>query len=429
MAVLDESIANIALPVIAHEFRISPASSVWIISAYQIAITMAILPLSAVGDIIGHRRVYLAGLTLFLVASLSCVAASDLTQLAAARFVQGLGAAAIMAVNGALVRFTYPRDKLGRGISYSAIVVAICFSAGPLLAAGILSIGSWRGLFAINLPLGIAALVIGARALPDPRRALHSFDRVGAVLCATAFGAFFFGLAQFAHAGFSIPTVASLIGGLVAGWLTVERSRGREHPLIPLDLLAIPPLRLSYLISITGFAAHVSLLITLPYFLVEQLKFDHAAVGVVIAPLSLAVIIGAPMASRALDHFAASLVCATGVTVLAAGVLILALSPRDMAGIWLAAVMALCGLGLGLFQTPNNRTMIALTPQARSGVGSGTTAIARLIGQTGASVAVAMLFNLRGAGTRAPLYFAAAMALVAAAMSLRRRWLVDDLPD
>jgi DHA2 family multidrug resistance protein-like MFS transporter len=143
MAVMDSAIANVALPTIAREFHAAASSSIWIVNGYQLAITISLLPLSSAGDIIGYRRIYLGGLLLFTIASLSCALSESLAALAIARVVQGFGAAGIMSVNTALVRFIYPQRMLGRGIGLNAVVVAISAAVGPTVASGILSVASW----------------------------------------------------------------------------------------------------------------------------------------------------------------------------------------------------------------------------------------------------------------------------------------------
>ena len=188
MAVVDSAIANVALPTIATDLDASPAFSIWIVNGYQLAITISLLPLASLGEIIGYRRIYLAGLVLFTLASLFCALSHTLLLLTVARILQGFGAAGIMSVNAALVRFTYPRALLGRGIGINALVVAISAAVGPTIAAGILAVGTWPYLFAINIPIGIAALTLGWRCLPHTARASHTFDWQSAALSAIAFG-------------------------------------------------------------------------------------------------------------------------------------------------------------------------------------------------------------------------------------------------
>ncbi len=167
MAILDSSIVNVALPSIAAELNTSEAVSIWIINAYQVAITALLLPLAALGDRIGYRRVYLPGLAIFILGSVACALANGLATLIVARMFQGIGAAAIMSMNAALVRATYPQAMLGKGIGYNALVLSISAAAGPTVAALILSVASWSfWLFLINVPIGIASLCIGVRALP-----------------------------------------------------------------------------------------------------------------------------------------------------------------------------------------------------------------------------------------------------------------------
>jgi DHA2 family multidrug resistance protein-like MFS transporter len=140
MSVLVTSIANIALPTIARDMHATPAASIWVVNAYQLAVTVTLLPFASIGDIYGHRRVYVWGLALYTAASLLCAVAPSLPVLVVGRVLQGFGGAGIMSVNGALVRFIYPRAELGRGIGFNALVVASSSTAGPSVAAGIMSL-------------------------------------------------------------------------------------------------------------------------------------------------------------------------------------------------------------------------------------------------------------------------------------------------
>ena len=176
MASLDTAIANIALPAIGAELHASPADVIWVVNVYQIALVATLLPLAALGEIVDHRRIYLAGLLLFTLASLACACAWSLPTLLAARVMQGLGASGIMSVNTALVRFVYPGRLEGRGFGYNALVVAAAFTLGPTIASGILAVGPWTWLFAINIPFGVVAMLVGLKTLPRMPRATRAFD-------------------------------------------------------------------------------------------------------------------------------------------------------------------------------------------------------------------------------------------------------------
>ncbi len=166
MAVLDGAIANVALPTIASDLNASPASSIWIVNAYQIAIVIALLPLSFLGDMVGYRRIYKIGLVLFTFTSLACALSRSLEMLTLARVAQGLGGAALMSVNTALIRLIYPQRFLTAGWGSTLSWWYVSSAAGPTIAAAILSMASWQWLFLINVPLGIISLLLAMRYLP-----------------------------------------------------------------------------------------------------------------------------------------------------------------------------------------------------------------------------------------------------------------------
>ena len=199
MASLDTAIANIALPAIAADLHVGPADVIWVVNVYQIALVATLLPLAALGEIVGHHRIYLAGLLLFTLASLACACAWSLPSLLVARVLQGLGASGIMSVNTALVRFVYPGRLQGRGFGHNAMVVATAFTLGPTIASGILALGRGRWLFAVNIPFGLVAILIGLKTLPRTPRATHAFDFPGALLAAGCLGLFMLGVGSAAH--------------------------------------------------------------------------------------------------------------------------------------------------------------------------------------------------------------------------------------
>src|SRR3984885_3023450 len=190
MSVLVTSIANIALPTIARDMHASPSASIWVVNAYQLAVTVTLLPFASMGDIYGHRKVYFWGLAVFTAASLLCAVATTLPLLVIARALHGFGGAGVMSVNGALVRFIYPRASLGRGIGYNALIVAGSSAAGPSVAAAVMSVLSSPWLFALQVPAGVLALWMARRFLPRTPLAGHPFDPLSAVLNAITFGLF-----------------------------------------------------------------------------------------------------------------------------------------------------------------------------------------------------------------------------------------------
>ncbi|MGH6827374.1 MAG: MFS transporter [Rhizomicrobium sp.] len=421
MAVLDGAIANVALPTIAQNLHASPSFSVWIVNGYQLAITISLLPLAAMGEIVGYRRIYLAGLVLFTIASLACAFSQTLLLLTAARVLQGFGAAGIMSVNTALVRFIYPKAQLGRGIGINALVVAVSAAVGPTLAAGILSVGSWPYLFAVNIPFGIAAVLVGRNCLPHTRRARHAFDWRGAVLSALAFGLGISAIDSVGHGEPPILYVSELAAALVAGTVLVRRELHAPSPLLPVDLLRIPIFTLSILTSIASFCAQMLAYVALPFYFTEHFGFSPVAIGLLITPWPIGVALTAPIAGLLAERYPAGLLGGIGLLAFAAGLAALALLPAHPALPDIVWRMALAGAGFGLFQSPNNRTMIAAAPRERSGGASGMLGTARLLGQTtGAALVALLLARYPVQGTRIALALGVGFALGGAVLSTLR---------
>jgi len=421
MAVMDSAIANVALPTIARDLHTDAALSIWIVNGYQLAITISLLPLAALGDIAGYRRIYLAGLALFTVASLACSFSFSLTTLALARVVQGFGAAGIMSVNTALVRFIYPQRLLGRGIGINALVVATSAAVGPTVASLILAFGNWPWLFAVNVPIGLAALWIGSRCLPHTPRARHSFDFASGVLSAVTVGLLIASIDAFGHGETFILFGAELcIAGALAVIL-VRHERAVKFPLMPVDLLRIPMFSLSVGTSICSFAAQMLAFVSLPFLMQRGYSWTPVETGLLITPWPIATGIAAPIAGRLADRYPAGLLGGIGLATFAAGLLSLALltaHPDDFDVAWR---MALCGLGFGLFQSPNNRALINSAPRERSGGASGMLGTARLLGQTIGAALTALIFaRAPGTGTTLCLYVAASFAIAAAVVSTLR---------
>jgi DHA2 family multidrug resistance protein-like MFS transporter len=420
MAVLDSSIANIALPTIAAQLQAPAALSIWVINAYQLAITALLLPLSALGDRIGYRRVYLPGLAIFIAGSAACAMANSLATLIAARMFQGIGAAAIMSMNAALVRATYPQAKLGRGIGYNALVLSLSSAAGPSIAALILSVGSWPWLFLINVPIGLASLLIGRKSLPVTQGHGRKPDYTAAVLSAVTLGALVYGGETLARG--EVGTGAPLLViALVTGYVLVRREWHLEAPLLPLDLLRIPLLALSMATSVTTFAAQMCALVSLPFLLQNVLGRNVVETGLLLTLWPLAVGVTAPLAGRLAERHHAGVLGGIGLFMFSGGLLALSLlgsEPDTSDIVWR---VALCGAGFGFFQSPNNKTILLTAPRHRSGAAGGMLATARLLGQTTGAAAVAAGFHWLGVGSGPLLLRAAAVAAaLAAAFSLMR---------
>ena len=429
IAVLDGAIANIALPPITRELRISPVDAIWVVNAYQLAVTMALLPLASLGEILGYRRVYLGGLALFTLASLLCALSASLPVLIAARAFQGLGAAGIMSINIALVRFIVPREMLGRAVGNIAVSVAVSAAAGPSIAALILAVAPWQGLFLINVPIGLLALAIGWRTLPITPPSGHRFDARSALLSAATFGLVISGVNGLGHAE-GLPLAFGQIGaGLAVGAVFVRHQLTLRAPMLPVDLLARPVFALSAVTSVCSFSAQAMAFVCLPFFLHDTLGKTASQTGLLMTPWPIATAVAAFVSGRLSDRRQPGILAALGLTLFAAGLLCLALlpaAPSDADLIWRLVV---AGLGFGIFQSPNNKVMIASAPRERSGGASGIQSTARLVGQSLGVALLAVIFGIVPAGRiDVALGFATVLAAAGILPSALRRFDPDATP-
>jgi len=421
LAVLDGGIANVALPTIAREVNTSPANSIWVVNAYQLAVTISLLPLASLGEIYGYRRIYQAGLVLFTIASLACTLSSSLSTLIVARILQGFGAAGIMSVNGALIRFIYPRRWLGRGVGLNATVGSIASALGPSVASAILAVAPWPWLFAVNVPLGILGGVIALRALPLTPLSGIRFDLVSAALQAVTFGTLLFGVSEMGHGDSWAHVGLELIIAVVSGCVLVARQMSRTAPLLPVDLLRIPLFALSVATSICSFIAQSMAYVSMPFLFQHRFSMDQVTTGLLMTPWPLMVAVIAPFAGRLADRYPAGLLGGCGMVVMALGLLAMALLPDHPTTMDIAWRMTLCGIGFGFFNTPNNRAIITSAPPLRTGGASGMQATARLLGQSMGAARVALVFTaFPVTGTTVTLFIATGAAGVAACVSFSR---------
>ncbi|MDE6756937.1 MAG: MFS transporter [Muribaculaceae bacterium] len=425
MTVLDVTLVNVALPVMADKFGVSDSYTVWIVTIYQLAITMLLLPLSSAGDLFSYRRNFLTGVAVFTLASALCAASVSFPMILAARALQGIGAACVMSVNIALTRLIYPRHILGRGLALNAMVIAIATAAGPTIAGCILSVSSWHWLFLINVPFGIAAYIIGRRLLPanPPKEQKPRFDWISGIENAIVFGLIFYSLGSFARKG-DIATNACLIAiGLIAGFFYVRRQLDKQYPMLPVDLFRIRLYSLSIATSVCSFIAQNLAMISLPFLFFNNLGFSEITTGLLMTPWPLATMIVSPLAAKFVERHNPGITAAAGMGVYALGIILMFMLPRagvsELDIIWR---MAVCGIGFGLFQTPNNIVMVIATPVHRTGGAGGMQSTARLVGQTLGATVVTLVFALTATSLSVNicLYIALATALVAGTLSLTR---------
>lgn len=398
LVVIDGSIANVALPTIAHDLDVTASAAVLVVTVYQLVLVMTLLPFSALGDRLGHRTLYQYGQMLFTVATLLCFFARSLPFLLIVRAAQALGAAAALSMSSALVRATYPESQLGRGIGVNSVIVTSAAAVAPTLGGFILGAASWPWVFAAAVPFGLISLLLG-RALPDPIPRERPYDVLGAVFCASTFGLVIAGIESGVHGNSPVVSAAMVIAGLVIGRIFVRRELSADEPMLPLDLLGNPALGLAAGGGLIVFIASMTLIVGIPFRLQSEFGFTPSEVGSVIAAWPLASLVVAPVAGALSDRISVALLCAIGCIIAIAGMLLFAFLPPHAAGIDIAWRLGLCGAGFALFASPNARSIIGAAPLNRAAAAGGLIATTRLLGQTfGATLGAALLALGLGTG-------------------------------
>ena len=403
--------------------NVSAADSIWILISFQIALVAVLLPCSALADCLGYRTLFLSGSVIFIGGSLGCAVAQDLLQICAARTLQGLGAAAIYSTNPSLVRLIFTGERLRRGIALSSMTNAMSMALGPLLGSLMISLGSWRLIFLINLPLGLLGLCIGIRHLPSSRfqqrpALRQALDPVSLLLSIVFLPLFVIGGDRLVFD----PAwgVVLVVAGLLTGTALFLRQRGRVYQLLPVSLFRDPVFALSLTCSIFAFLALMAAYTSLPFMfhLSPRLLRVPAAVCMMVPPLMTAV--GNAMVLPLSRRCSEVQLCSLGMLLMAGGLVGLGTDPQGK--VMLLASLAALGLGFGLFQTPNNRMILGAADPTCSGNVSGTLALVRTLGQTSGSSVVSVSLAVWGmAGSQHALLIAASFAVACALIGFMRQ--------
>lgn len=438
MAVLDASIANVALPTISHELHASPTQSIWIVNAFQIAVTATLFAFASLGELLGYQNVYRTGVGLFTLGSLLCALSHTLPELVGARIVQGLGAAMIMGIQPGMIRRIYPPNMLGRGTGWMALTVATSAAAGPTIGGTILAIAHWSWLFMINVPIGTIDLFVSGKTIPrwPATGSIREYDFAGAGLIGVALSSFTLGVEAIAHRG-TEPAIAGCFGICIVALVSfIWRERHAARPLLDLDLFRRPAFSLSSLTSACSYTAQGLAVVSLPFFFQAVLGRTPFEAGLLLTPWPLAVGIVAPFAGRLADRTHVWILATAGLGVMALGLALLAMMPPNPSALDIVWREIIAGMGFGFFQSPNNRELLSSVPPERSGTAGGMVATARLFGQSLGAALVAVVFGALGAheafvlgAPHAPiahagpiaLWVAAAIAATGAIVSVQRK--------
>ncbi|EHM46326.1 transporter, major facilitator family protein [Yokenella regensburgei ATCC 43003] len=421
IAMLDSTIANVALPVIAKDFAVSESSSILIINAYQFAVIASLLVFAALGRKVGNKRIFIMGAILFAFSSLGCALSDTLNMLTVFRVVQGFGAAAILSVNAALIKDIYPPKLLGRGLGINVMVVSVSAAAGPSIASAIMSVASWNWLFTINVPIACISLVLCMVSLKSTQRMETRFDKAGAGLVFLTFISFSTLMLGVTKNNPIEVVLSAIILAVLATILYVDQKRKHDSALIPVEIFHSKTFSLSLLMSTLSYSTQLLAFVSLPFYFHNVLHRNVVEIGMLLTAWPLATMLTSLVAGDLIKKHDPNLVALSGLSLLLVGTLLMVWLPGEPSNLQILWRVAICGFGFGLFQSPNNYLIMTSVSHENSSIASGLLGSSRLVGQIIGSALVAVFFNLYAShGTNISLLAGAFFSLLSLTVSYLR---------
>jgi len=399
---LGTSIANVGLPTLAQAFNASFQHVQWVVLAYLLAITTLIVSVGRLGDLIGRRRLLLAGLLLFTVASVLCGVAPTLWLLIVARAVQGLGAAIMMALTVAFVGEAVPKARTGSAMGLLGTMSALGTALGPTLGGVLIARFGWPAIFLVNLPLGVLAFLLAQRYLPVDRMGSTTdragFDPWGTLLLALTLAAYALAMTM-GRGSFGALNMALLLAAVVGFGLFVLAETRAASPLIRLAMFRNPVLSAGFAMSTLVTTVVMATLVVGPFYLSGALALDAARVGLVMSSGPIAAALTGVPAGRIVDRFGAQRMSIVGLIGMAVGCSILPMLPTSLGVPGYIAPLVVITAGYALFQAANNTAVMTNIQPDQRGVISGLLNLSRNLGLiTGASI-MGTVFTLGAATT------------------------------
>lgn len=421
IAMLDSTIANVALPVIAKDFAVSESSSILIINAYQFAVIASLLVFAALGRKVGNKRIFIMGTILFAFSSLGCALSETLNMLTVFRVVQGFGAAAILSVNAALIKDIYPARLLGRGLGINVMVVSVSAAAGPSIASAILSIANWNWLFTINVPIACIALVLCIVSLISRQRMEARFDKAGGVLVFLTFISFSTMMLGLTKNNLIEVVLSAIILIILAFILYRDQRKKQDSALIPVAMFRSKTFSLSLLMSMLSYSTQLLAFVSLPFYFHNVLHRSVIEIGMLLTAWPLATMLTSLISGDLIKKHDPNLVALSGLSLLLAGTLLMTWLPAAPTNLQILWRVAICGFGFGLFQAPNNYLIMTSVSHENSSIASGLLGSSRLVGQIIGSALVAIFINIYAShGTSISLFAGALFSLLSLTVSYFR---------
>ncbi|WP_413499349.1 MFS transporter [Buttiauxella gaviniae] len=419
MAVFDGSMINIALPQIASSLDASLGATVWVSNGYLLSAAMTLAIFAALSSRIGFRSIFAFGLGLFTLASVGCALSSSLDMLVIMRVLQGIGGAATLSIGPAILRSVFPNRLLGRILGLNALLIGTSTAIAPILGGTILSTLSWQWLFAINIPLGIIALLLTLRVIPNnPALKREPFDYAGALLSAVALGALIMAADAFTHPGNGDLTTAVIFASIaiLTGLTFVWVQRHVTKPLLPLNIFSSSRFSLAALTSLASFVSQGITFIALPFLFQSVYGYSALVSALLFTPWPIGIILAAPHAGRLADRYSAAIISTAGLCIFAIGLALLAMLPEHAQAWDICLRSLICGIGFGCFQSPNNKEMLSNASRENSGYASGVLAIMRTFGQCLGAAFVGVMMSIYAQNSA--VHFSLWMAVIATVLAI-----------
>ncbi|PWB62487.1 MAG: MFS transporter [Deltaproteobacteria bacterium] len=401
MSALDASVVNTVLPVIRADYHVPVEVIQWVSTTYLLVMGSLLLTFGRLGDLRGQKRVYLAGLAVFVPASVGCGIAPSVEMLIAARVLQGIGAAIVVSNAPAILIGSVHPARMGQFLGLQAAITSIGLALGPSLGGWLTDQWGWRTIFFINVPIGLAAFAIGIRRIPEgkylkPRE--ETFDRIGALLFLGAFLSLQVALSRGNDWGWlAAPTLGVFAGCAALAFLFLRQETIAKSPMLHLPLFRIRIFTFSVGSALANYICMASVLFLVPFYLIQGRGFSATRAGIVMTAQFLSMVVAAPISGRIADRVGSRLPATIGMAVLAAGLFLLSAMDGDSSLPFVVLGLVVTGVGVSIFATPNNSAMLGAAPEGRKGIASGILATSRLLGMaTGFSFAGAVLAGIAG---------------------------------
>jgi EmrB/QacA subfamily drug resistance transporter len=397
LSTIDGSIVNVALPTLVRAFHTEFAVVQWVVLAYLLTVTTLMLSMGRLGDMVGKKPLYATGLVIFTIGSVLCGLAPTIYWLIGFRVLQAIGAAMMMALGMAIVTEAFPPAERGKALGISGSMVSIGIVSGPVLGGLLLDTLSWHWIFFVNLPIGIVGSFMVARFVPALKPAGgQRFDYLGAFTLFVSLMALLLALTLGQRVGFAETRILSLF----AGWLLflvifVVVERKSSQPMIDLSLFQN---RLFSVNLVTGFITFVSIagtIILMPFYLENVLGYDPRSVGLLLAVVPVALGVTAPISGSLSDRLGTRPITVIGLLALLVGFYAVGTLSTQTTALGYMGRFLPIGIGMGVFQSPNNSAVMGAVPRTRLGVASGLLSITRTLGQTTGIAALGALWASR----------------------------------